>query len=122
MPTRKRLMNEKSDAFVILPGGYGTMDELLEMITWSQINIHSKPIALFNIRGYFDPILQWIDHAVREGFISNGNKDIPVAGNTVDEVMHLLQTYQAPSSRFVELEWTREKNSQFATLGKEDQR
>ncbi|KAJ1655270.1 hypothetical protein IWQ61_004955 [Dispira simplex] len=108
MPTRKRLMNEKSDAFVILPGGYGTMDELLEMITWSQINIHAKPIALFNIRGYFDPILQWIDHAVR--------------GNTVDEVMHLLQTYQAPSSRFVELEWTREKNSQFATLGKEDQR
>ena len=57
------------DAFIALPGGYGTADEFFEMLTWSQIKIHSKPIGLLNVAGFFDPLLQWVDRAVQEGFI-----------------------------------------------------
>ncbi len=61
MHERKALMNEHSDAFIAMPGGFGTMDELFEAITWGQLGIHRKPIGLLNINRFFDPVLQWID-------------------------------------------------------------
>ncbi|RKP40059.1 hypothetical protein BJ085DRAFT_37837 [Dimargaris cristalligena] len=111
MHTRKSMMNEKAGhspagAFIVLPGGYGTMEELLEITTWSQLNIHSKPIILLNIRGYFDPLLLWIDRAVEEGFLAAGNRNILVACGTVDEAMAQLATYEAPTSRYMGLKWT----------------
>ena len=69
MHERKALMNEHSDAFIALPGGFGTLDELFEAITWGQLGIHRKPIGLLNVDGYFDPLLQWIDHRSRKGFV-----------------------------------------------------
>jgi uncharacterized protein (TIGR00730 family) len=70
MHMRKQQMTELSDAFVILPGGIGTLDELIEAFTWTQLLIHDKPIALLNVRGYYDRLLAFLDHAVEEGFLS----------------------------------------------------
>jgi len=69
MHDRKAMMAELADGIVALPGGYGTLDELCEMITWAQLGLHSKPIALLNHAGYFDPLLAMFDHALAEGFI-----------------------------------------------------
>jgi uncharacterized protein (TIGR00730 family) len=69
MHTRKKLMADESDAFVALPGGYGTMDELLEITTWKQIHLHDKPISLFNAGGYYDPLLEWVRRAVSQRFV-----------------------------------------------------
>lgn len=69
MHERKALMADLSDAFLALPGGFGTADETFEMLTWAQLKIHHKPIGLLNMAGYFDPLLAWIDRAIEEGFI-----------------------------------------------------
>jgi uncharacterized protein (TIGR00730 family) len=69
MHERKALMAERADAFVALPGGFGTLDELLEVLTWKQLGIHSKPCVLVNTQGYFDGLLRFLDHAVAEGFL-----------------------------------------------------
>ena len=69
MHERKKMMFDRSDAFVILPGGAGTLDEMLEMLTWKQLGLHSKPIILANIGGYWDPLVAVLRHAVDEGFI-----------------------------------------------------
>ena len=69
MHRRKAVMAECSDAFLALPGGYGTLDETFEILTWAQLGIHTKPVGLLNVAGFFDGLLSWLDHAVREGFI-----------------------------------------------------
>lgn len=68
MHTRKALMAELSDAFVALPGGLGTLDELFEILTWSQLGLHAKPVGLLNTRGYFNAVVAFVDHAVQTGF------------------------------------------------------
>lgn len=70
MHERKARMAVLADGFVALPGGIGTLEELLEALTWSQLGIHGKPVALVNVAGYFDPLLALLDHAVVEGFFS----------------------------------------------------
>lgn len=70
MHTRKSLMAECSDAFVALPGGLGTFDELFEILTWAQLGLHAKPIGVLNVNGYFDPFLQLIERSVSDGFCS----------------------------------------------------
>ncbi len=69
MHERKALMAERSDAFVALPGGFGTFDELFEIITWAQLGLHRKPIGLLNVGGYFEPLLALVERGVRDGFI-----------------------------------------------------
>jgi uncharacterized protein (TIGR00730 family) len=69
MHERKALMAELSDAFVALPGGAGTLEELFEVYTWSQLGLHAKPCALLNVRGYYDGLAGFLDHAVSEGFL-----------------------------------------------------
>jgi uncharacterized protein (TIGR00730 family) len=69
MHERKAKMAELADAFVALPGGFGTLDELCEILTWRQLGLHDKPIALYDVEGYFDPFLAFADHAVAEGFV-----------------------------------------------------
>jgi uncharacterized protein (TIGR00730 family) len=69
MHTRKRMMMELCDAFIALPGGFGTMEELFEATTWAQLNYHTKPVGLLNTRGFFDPVVQWVESAIRERFI-----------------------------------------------------
>lgn len=76
MHERKQLMYKLSDAFLIFPGGMGTLDELFEIVTWRQLGIHSKPIAILNINGYYDHLLQFLDHAVKQGLINQSSRDI----------------------------------------------
>lgn len=68
MHTRKHMMVEKSDAFVVMPGGFGTLDEFFEILTWKYLGLHDKPVVLLNIKGYFTPLLNMVDHMVGEGF------------------------------------------------------
>lgn len=73
MHERKARMAELSDAFVALPGGFGTFDELFEILTWAQLSLHGKPVALFNTEGFYDPLMALAQHAAREGFVRPGN-------------------------------------------------
>jgi uncharacterized protein (TIGR00730 family) len=76
MHARKSLMADKADAFVALPGGFGTADELFEILTWRQLDIHGKPIGILNVDGFFDPFLTWLDRMVEEGFLSAKNRKL----------------------------------------------
>lgn len=87
MHQRKSHMAELADAFVALPGGFGTMEELFEIITWNQIGILKKPVTVLNIAGFFDPLIRMIDHAVDVGFIKPGNRQIVQVAETVEECL-----------------------------------
>lgn len=95
MHTRKALMADLADAFVALPGGWGTFDELFEILRWSQLGLHNKPVGVLNVHGYFDPLLALIAHSIDEGFVS------PRSGERVivaDDVAPLLDRLAARSS------------------------
>lgn len=74
MHDRKALMYERSDAFIALPGGFGTLDELAEVLTWRQIGVHNKPVGLVDVEGYFEPLLTWFDRAVSDGLLNVSNR------------------------------------------------
>jgi uncharacterized protein (TIGR00730 family) len=76
MHQRKAVMAERSDAFLALPGGYGTLDETFEILTWAQLGLHAKPVGLLNVAGYFDGLLSWLDHALREGFVKPAHREL----------------------------------------------
>ncbi|KAI7829835.1 hypothetical protein BC939DRAFT_440802 [Gamsiella multidivaricata] len=104
MHTRKALMNKLSSGFITMPGGYGTMEELLEITTWSQLSIHDKPVMLFNMKGYFEHLLKFIEHSVEEKFIVDWSSKVIIAGSTAKEVLDKLEVYQPPASRY-SLKW-----------------
>ncbi|EER94862.2 hypothetical protein BDA96_01G398200 [Sorghum bicolor] len=91
MHQRKAEMERQSDAFIALPGGYGTLEELLEMITWAQLGIHRKPVGLLNVDGYYDSLLAFMDQAVEEGFISSSARGIIVQAPTAQDLMDKLE-------------------------------
>ncbi|MBM3985353.1 MAG: TIGR00730 family Rossman fold protein [Planctomycetes bacterium] len=95
MHARKAKMAELSDAFVALPGGYGTLEELFEVVTWAQLGLHEKPIALLNVGGYFDGLLGCIDSAVAEGFIRPEHRRLLMAGVEPDALLDALERYEA---------------------------
>jgi uncharacterized protein (TIGR00730 family) len=90
MHQRKALMADLSDAFVALPGGYGTADELFEILTWAQLGIHGKAVGLLNVNGFFDPLLAWLDHCVREGFIKQRHRELLVTAADIEGLIDLL--------------------------------
>ncbi|KAM0886777.1 hypothetical protein ACQ4PT_029479 [Festuca glaucescens] len=93
MHQRKAEMARQSDAFIALPGGYGTLEELLEVITWAQLGIHHKPVGLLNVDGYYNSLLTFIDKAVEEGFINTCARRIIVLAPTAEELMEKLEDY-----------------------------
>ncbi|XP_058199831.1 cytokinin riboside 5'-monophosphate phosphoribohydrolase LOG1 [Rhododendron vialii] len=93
MHQRKAEMARNSDAFIALPGGYGTLEELLEVITWAQLGIHDKPVGLLNVDGYYNSLLCFIDKAVEEGFISPSARHIIVSAPTPRELVKKLEDY-----------------------------
>ncbi|KAJ3193456.1 hypothetical protein HK101_004809 [Irineochytrium annulatum] len=97
MHTRKQLMNKNCDAFVVLPGGYGTFEEVMEVTTWVQIYIIRKPIVVVNAAGYFDPMRQMIDTGIREGFIKEDNRGIVTFVETAQEAIDFLLKYDTPN-------------------------
>ena len=94
MHERKALMAELSDGFLALPGGFGTLEEFCEVLTWAQLGLHAKPCGLLNIDGYYDPLLKFFDQAVSEGFLRAENRALIIAGGTVEEVLGLLASYR----------------------------
>ncbi len=96
MHERKALMAERADAFVALPGGFGTFDELCEMATWAQLGIHAKPLVLVNIDGYFDHFLAQLDRGVADGFLKPAHRAILVVVTTVDAVFAVLDSWRPP--------------------------
>jgi hypothetical protein len=90
MHERKSLMYHLSDGFVALPGGFGTMDELLEIATWAKLSLHDKPIALANVGGYFESMLEWFDRAVADGFVTAEERRVVRSADTVEGILDHL--------------------------------
>ncbi|XP_022144184.1 cytokinin riboside 5'-monophosphate phosphoribohydrolase LOG7-like isoform X2 [Momordica charantia] len=94
MHQRKAEMARQADAFIALPGGYGTLEELLEVITWAQLGIHEKPVGLLNVDGYYNSLLSFIDKAVDEGFVAPAARSIIVSAQTAHELISKLESRQ----------------------------
>jgi uncharacterized protein (TIGR00730 family) len=90
MHTRKALMGERSDAFIVLPGGFGTFEELFEVLAWQTIGIHTKPIVLLNTNHFYDGMLNFLDHVTNEGMMTPRKREIVLVANTVDEIFSIL--------------------------------
>ncbi len=96
MHTRKALMAELSDAFIALPGGMGTFEELCEILTWGQLGLHRKPCGLLNVTGFYDPLLALFDHAVAEGFLRPAHRSLVQVATTPEDLLDKLTSYEAP--------------------------
>jgi uncharacterized protein (TIGR00730 family) len=94
MHARKALMAELADAFVALPGGLGTCDELFEIVTWAQLGIHRKPIGLLNVAGYFDALIRLVEHAVTEGFVRPQHLELLLVGEVAEELLERLTRFE----------------------------
>jgi len=91
MHERKTLMADLADAFIALPGGYGTLEEFFEAVTWTQLAIHSKPCGLLNVAGYYDALLALLDRAVSDGFIRGANRSLIVDASDVRTLLEKLE-------------------------------
>lgn len=98
MHMRKARMSELADAFITLPGGYGTLEELFETLTWAQLGLHHKPIGLLNVIGYFDPLNALIQHALSEGFIYDEHRTLVVSDSDPQKLIQKLLDYQVPQN------------------------
>jgi uncharacterized protein (TIGR00730 family) len=94
MHQRKALMAELADGFAALPGGFGTADELFEILTWAQLGLHAKPIGLLNTAGYFDPLLAWLDRAVLDGFLQPAHRQLLLESAEPNELLEQLQNHR----------------------------
>lgn len=90
MHERKALMAELADAFIALPGGFGTFEELFETITWVQLGIHNKPIVVLNVDGYYDRLIEFVEEAVSHGFITNSSPGILKAVSSIEEALEVI--------------------------------
>jgi uncharacterized protein (TIGR00730 family) len=94
MHERKMKMNELSDGTISLPGGYGTMEEFFEMLTWGQLGLHEKPVAILNTNGFYDSLLGLIQKMVDDGFLKEINRDMLLSGNNIEELLEKMSKYQ----------------------------
>ena len=97
MHVRKKTMSDRARAFIAMPGGYGTMEELFEAVTWTQLNYQDKPVGLLNIRGYFDPLLAWLDRAVEDGFVGPQHRQLMVAHTDPAALIAAMEQVRFPS-------------------------
>jgi uncharacterized protein (TIGR00730 family) len=94
MHERKALMADLSDAFIALPGGFGTLEEFCEVLTWSQLGLHAKPCGIVNVLGYYTPLLAMLDHAVQERFLKPQNRALVLAGDTPSELLQAFDDWR----------------------------
>ncbi|MHC4993639.1 MAG: LOG family protein [Planctomycetota bacterium] len=95
MHERKALMADRADAFIALPGGFGTFEELFEILTWAQLGLHAKPCGLLNVEGFYDPLIEFLDHAVEHGFLKQKHRDILHVGADPADLLDRMTRYQA---------------------------
>jgi uncharacterized protein (TIGR00730 family) len=96
MHERKTMMFNLSDAFIALPGGFGTIEEITEVLTWAQLGLHAKPCGLINVDGYFDPLLAFFESAVSKGFIKREHKEMLLVSDTPEGMLSLMDSYCTP--------------------------
>jgi uncharacterized protein (TIGR00730 family) len=109
MHERKAIMSELSDGFIALPGGLGTLEEILEMLTWAQLGIHRKPCGLLNVADYFNGLLTFLDHSVKEHFVEPVNRSMLLVDNDPDSLLSKFMSYKAPQVDMVK--WALEHQS-----------
>ena len=98
MHERKRMMVDRSDAFVVLPGGLGTLDEAFEVVTWKQLRLHDKPVVIADIGGFWAPLRALFDHITAEGFVSGGADRLYTVVETIDQVLAAVRGHPAPAT------------------------
>lgn len=96
MHERKMKMNELCDAVITLPGGFGTFEELFEMLTWAQLGLHQKPIGLLNVNGFYDGLLLMIQTMVDKGVLKKINQDMLLVSDTIEGLLYKMKNYEAP--------------------------
>lgn len=96
MHTRKATMASLSDAFIALPGGYGTLEELFEIITWAQLGLHQKPIGLLNTLGFYDPLVELVDHMIASGFIKPPHRHLFLVESAPAKLLDQLKHHHPP--------------------------
>lgn len=107
MHERKALMEKRSDAFIALPGGFGTYEELLEIITWGQLGLHRKPIGVLNLNDFYGPILAQMEKGIAEGFIREEFRELLVSADDVDSLIQAIKNFEPGTfERFLDREHT----------------
>lgn len=101
MHERKALMSELADGFAALPGGWGTLEELVEVVTWAQLGLHGKPVGILNVTGYFDPLLAFRERAIAAGFVRADHRDLLLVAEDPDELLDRFEAHVPPPPRYV---------------------
>ncbi len=96
MHERKTKMNELSEGVIGLPGGFGTLEEVLEMITWAQLGLHKKPVALLNVNGFYDPLKSLLNTMVEKGFLKPLSREMLLISDDIDNLLEQMKNYEAP--------------------------
>lgn len=96
MHERKRIMNERCEGIIALPGGFGTMEELFEMITWAQLGLHRKPVGILNTNGFYNHLVAFIDNMVQTGILKKENQEMLLLADSIEELLEKMENYQAP--------------------------
>jgi uncharacterized protein (TIGR00730 family) len=106
MHQRKARMADLADAFAALPGGFGTCDELFEILTWAQLGLHAKPVGLLNVAGFFDPLRGWLDHMVRETFLKEKHRRLLLVADDPERLIDLLLHHrpEEPTPKWIRAE------------------
>jgi uncharacterized protein (TIGR00730 family) len=99
MHARKALMAELADAFIALPGGFGTAEEFFEALTWAQLGLHAKPCGLLNVKGYFDHLIRFVDHAVEQEFIHPSHRALLLVDQSPEAMLDRLTSWMPPPAR-----------------------
>src|SRR5690606_12767466 len=107
MHQRKMMMNDLSEAIIALPGGYGTLEELFEMITWAQLGLHQKPVGLLNINGFYDHLIAFIHNMVEVGLLNKQNEEMLLVADNIEELVQKMNAYVAPDVP----KWLKKENS-----------
>lgn len=98
MHERKTKMNDLCDGVIALPGGFGTLEELFEMLTWGQLGLHKKPIGILNINGFYDNLIAFLDDMVTKGLLKEVNRKMVLVSDNIHELILKMKTYQAPTT------------------------
>lgn len=96
MHERKALMHDKSDAFIALPGGFGTLEELFEILTWAQLNLHQKPIGILNVNGFYDPLIQLVETMITSGLLKQEYKAMLLISDSIEDLISQMNLYEVP--------------------------
>jgi len=97
MHERKSKMNDLSDGVIALSGGFGTLEEFFEMLTWAQLGLHKKPVAILNVNGFYDELIAFIQTMVEKGFLKKVNQEMVLVSGNIDELIDKMKNYKAPA-------------------------